>query len=149
MRTNLEPSLETPRAATAAAVRASIERGESIIYRTGFAMFPSFGASHGVSPAIRAPLAATTDEPVADDTHGPDLPLGNVPAEPDRLDGAAVEHKGSVESAREMCKRGARWSEIVAAHPSPPWQGDVTVEPDGAAMEHERQSRRSRWQCLP
>ncbi len=106
-------------------------------------------ASAGVGAAIATPFPARADHPVADAPDRPDTQLGVVVAEPDGDDVGGMEHRESVESAREMCNRGAKWSEIVAAHPSKPWAGELTTEPEVAVVEHDRQSRLRGWQRLP
>jgi hypothetical protein len=110
-----------------AAVRASIERGDSLGYlRHG-------PVSGGVDPGerIRAAnwptLPAVADEAVADDSHRSDLPLGNVASETDGQHADAVEHLPKL------------YPHLIYG------QGFVMVD----EAEHDRRARLSRWQRLP
>jgi hypothetical protein len=76
-----------------AAVRASIERGDSLGYLSHGTMSGGIDTSGGVGVPLRSALTARTDEAVADDPHRPDLQLGVVESEPDGQNADAMEHE--------------------------------------------------------
>lgn len=88
----------------AAAVRASIERGDSLGYLSHGPVGLCVDPREGVSPATLAALATGAEEAVADDTHGPDGQLGVVEADAVRFDVGRVEH--------ERQSRLSRWQRL-------------------------------------
>lgn len=79
-------------AASAAAVRASIERGDYSLIVRDRPMRPRVVAGESVGGTVRPVLAARTDEAVADDSNGTDLQLGMVTNDADGQDADTVEH---------------------------------------------------------
>jgi len=83
--------VRAPRA-SAAAIRASVERGDPFAYVRNRPMAGRITPGES-ERATSAPLdPAGADEAVADDAHRPDSQLGVVAADTDRDDPASVEH---------------------------------------------------------
>ena len=89
---------------SAAAIRASIERGTVRTAHVFAAMLRGVNAGERVTTADFAAYLARADHPVADDPHGADSQVRVVAADTDRDDPAGMEH------ARQS--RLSRWQRL-------------------------------------